>query len=108
MLFRSNSASLLPEQLKAIIAFIKKRDQVLIDYYKNKEVQNFRDSVFGLFENSKLSISDKNQPFVDGAWSAIGKNRRVVGDKFTGLTDQSRKVITLIEKSQTDLKNLFN
>ena len=103
-----NSASLLPEQLKAIIAFIKKRDQVLIDYYKNKEVQNFRDSVFGLFENSKLSISDKNQPFVDGAWSAIGKNRRVVGDKFTGLTDQSRKVITLIEKSQTDLKNLFN
>ena len=30
-----NSASLLPEQLKAIIAFIKKRDQVLIDYYKN-------------------------------------------------------------------------
>ena len=31
-----NSVLLTPSQIQAIVAFIKKRDQVLIDYYKNK------------------------------------------------------------------------
>ena len=77
-----NSVLLTPSQIQAIVAFIKKRDQILIDYYKNKEKDNFDTWIKDL-------------------------NKDTTG-KYTGLYSKKNTIDNLIDKSKTDLQNLFN